>query len=146
VPGESALLKLAILGSLPIDVADLLICYEPDSPTRPTYTRKQLVSMSTEAQIQLAMKMSVGGSKSLYKGDFVDPDAWSPVTSEDLKAESERKKSKYKKKEKDRLMRHASVHILNGILDTIEDENVQQQVSDEFVRDRKESQGFSLYE
>jgi len=112
---------------------------EPDSPTRPTYTRKQLVSMSTEAQIQLAMKMSVGGSKSLYKGDFVDPDAWSPVTSEDLKAESERKKSKYKKKEKDRLMRHASVHILNGILDTIEDENVQQQVFDEFVRDRKVS-------
>jgi len=36
-------------------------------------------------------------------------------------------------------MRHASVHILNGILDTIEDENVQQQVFDEFVRDRKAS-------
>jgi len=112
---------------------------EPDSPVRPSYTRKQLVSMSTEAQIQLAMKMSVGGSNSLYKGEFVDPDAWSPMTSDDLKAESEKKKSKYKKKEKDRLMRHASVHILNGILDTIEDENVQQQVFDEFVRDRKAS-------
>jgi len=98
--------------------------------------------MTTEHQIELAMKMSVGNSP--IAKQFADPDDWNPITVDikptfvpDLKAAQAEKKSKYKSKEKQRLMRHASVQILNQVLDSIDDADAKQMVLDDFVQNRK---------
>jgi len=126
---------------------------EDTTPTqvRPSYTKRELSKMTTEHQIDLAMKMSVGNSP--IANQFADPDDWNPITVDikptfvpDLKAAQAEKKSKYKSKEKQRLMRHASVQILNQVLDSIDDADAKQMVLDDFVQNRKSSPSFVLYE
>eukprot|EP00493_Phyllostaurus_siculus_P026951 UN27297 len=53
---------------------------EDTTPTqvRPSYTKRELSKMTTEHQIELAMKMSVGNSP--IAKQFADPDDWNPIT------------------------------------------------------------------
>lgn len=100
------------------------------TPTRQTFTRRELERLTTDAQIEIAMKMSQGSSSSDLT--FEQPPARQMMAPHGGNS----RKAKYKRAEQDRLMRHASVQILNELIDAIDNEDQKQMVLNDFVKNR----------
>jgi len=103
---------------------------------RPSFTKKQLLTMNTEAQIELAMQLSADTGANFTNDNAYNPSSV-PIQEEEFgHSDKNKKKEMYKEREQKRLFREGSVHILNGLLDSIDDEQQKKQVFDQFVRNR----------
>jgi len=127
------------------------------------FTEKALLKMNTDAQIELAMQLSANTGQNFTNSSAWAPDSSAvpvkqtnqvsghnpassspnpPIRSElgwDQPGFNEvqvEKKKMYRRKEENRLFREGSVQILNGLLDSIDDEDQKKQVFDQFVRNR----------
>lgn len=124
-----------------------LISHQPQRPppqqkpsAKPIMDKKVLERMTTEAQIEIAMQNSLRSANQFIREA---PALYGVNTQSKHGQNSSRprsnaiKKEMYKQKENKRLMRNASVKILNEVLDAIDDEEQKTEVINKFVNDRK---------
>jgi len=107
------------------------------SPTQQTYTQRQLDRMTTDAQIEILMQMSQAPARNQVQPARRHQDI------RISKSNTQRsRKEKFRRTENQRLMREASVQILNELIDAIDSEDQKQMVLNDFVRNRSSSPVF----